>query len=77
MKLLKYIYMKMKTKKIRKIRIPYDLFEFYNRDEAKLIKEFLGEPPKFNSPTGELNYPSKNNQHIRKKLYKSSFLKDL
>ena len=46
------------TKKIGKIRIPNDLYEFYNRNESKLIKELLGEPPKFNTPTGELDHPS-------------------
>ena len=67
----------MKMKKIGKILIPNDLFEFYNKNEAKLIKELLGEPPKFNTPTGELDHPSKNNQHVGQKLYRSSFLKDL
>ena len=48
----------MKTIKIGKIRIPKDFFEFHIRNEEKLIKELLGEPPKFNSPTGELDHPS-------------------
>ena len=46
------------TKKIGDICIPNDLFEFYNRNEEKWIEEFLGEPPKFNSPIGELDHPS-------------------
>lgn len=66
-----------KTIKIGKIRIPYDLYiEFFN-DHDVLIKELSGEPPKFNTPTGELDHPSKNNQHVGQKLYKSSFLKDI